>query len=263
MHPVITLLTDFGTRDHYVAAMKGVILSMLPEAVLVDISHDVEPQDVAGAAWLLDGCWQEYPQGTVHLVVVDPGVGSRRKAIAVASAGRILVGPDNGLFTFALDEEGASAREIAAPEIVKPDPNPVFHGRDIFAPTAAALAGGFAFERIGPPLPHPVRLEQPAPEVNSGKVSGEVISIDRFGNLVTNVSPAHLGRAGIDPDEMVVEIAGRLVSNFVVYYDAAPSGEAVVLTGSRGLLELACKNGDAARTLGAARGDKLTITPSR
>jgi S-adenosylmethionine hydrolase len=260
MRPVITLLTDFGTRDHYVAAMKGVILSNLPEATLVDISHEVGPQDVFEAAWLLEGCRKDFPAGTVHLAVVDPGVGSGRRAIAVRAAGQVFVGPDNGLFSFVIArEEVTHVREIRAKAIVRADASPVFHGRDIFAPAAAELAGGFDFKQIGPPVDDPKQLVLPVPELEEGTVRGEVIHIDRFGNLITNIPAVYLSKAGIASSGMSAEIAGRRISTLVEQYAAAPADQPVVLVGSRGLMEVAYRNGSAARALGVSRGDKVVI----
>ena len=264
MAKIITLLTDFGLRDHYVAAMKGAILSGQPDAILVDISHEVEPQDVAGAAWLLEGCRKEFPPGTVHVAVVDPGVGGERKAIALSAGGHYFVGPDNGIFTPVLENEtGSTAREITESSILRPQPSAVFHGRDIFAPAAAALAGGFDFEEIGPIVETPVRIALPEAATGDGIVSGEVKHIDRFGNLITNIKPGQLINAGIEPRAMTAEISGTRIEMFVDHYASAPQGEAVLLVGSRGFLEVACRDGSAAEVLGAARGERLVITRSR
>ncbi|HUX06221.1 MAG TPA: SAM-dependent chlorinase/fluorinase [Acidobacteriota bacterium] len=260
MPRIITLLTDFGLRDHYVSAMKGVILSKLPEASLVDISHQIEPHDVVEAAWVLEGCRGEFPPGTVHLAVVDPGVGSQRKAIALSAAGHYFVGPDNGIFTLVLENEGSTqAREIHEESLISSDPSAVFHGRDIFAPAAAALAGGFDFSNIGAAVASPVRLALPEAVAGTALVSGEVMHVDRFGNLVTNIKPSLLVNAGIEPRAMTAEVAGRRIETFVEHYASAPPGETVLLTGSRGLLEIALRDGSAARVLTAGRGAKVVI----
>jgi S-adenosylmethionine hydrolase len=180
--PAITLLTDFGTADGYVAEMKGVLLCAVPAVPLLDMSHDVPAHDVEFARLTLARYWRRYPAGTVHLVVVDPGVGSERAAIAVASDGRYLVGPDNGVLSpalFALD-----AHAVALP--VSANASPTFHGRDVFAPAAASLARGAELHELGEPMLEPVRRRTPQPVRRAdGAIEGEVLTIDRFGNALT------------------------------------------------------------------------------
>ena len=191
MRPIITLLTDFGTADGYVAEMKGVILSHATEAQVVDLSHEVPPQDVEAGRLAVARYWRRFPPGTVHLVVVDPGVGSPRAALAVASDGRYLVGPDNGVLSPAL--LAAEARAVALR--VPAGAAPTFHGRDVFAPAAAALAAGAALDTLGTPLAEPVVRRTAEPRRRSdGAIVGEVITIDRFGNAVTNVVGLRGGR---------------------------------------------------------------------
>jgi S-adenosyl-L-methionine hydrolase (adenosine-forming) len=248
--PAITLLTDFGTADGYVAEMKGVLVCAAPAVPLLDMSHDVPPHDVEFARLTLARYWRRYPVGTVHMVVVDPGVGSDRAAIAIASDGRFLVGPDNGVLSpalFALD-----ARAVSLP--INQHASPTFHGRDVFAPAAASLACGVALDELGEPLSDPVRRRTPqAVRRLDGAIDGEVLTIDRFGNALTNL----LVR---DVEMVLLELGGpsrqfRLVRT---YADARP-GEGVALIGSNGFLELAVRDGSAAQLFTLRRGDRVTV----
>ena len=246
MRPLVTLLTDFGTADGYVAEMKGVLLAQAPEAQLVDAAHDVPPQDVESARLALARYWRRYPEGTVHLAVVDPGVGSERRALAVASHGRLLVGPDNGVLSPALLLPGARAVSLPVPTNV----SATFHGRDVFAPAAARLAGGVSLEALGEPCHDPVVRRTPeAHRLADGAVRGEVIAVDRFGNLITNL----IARRGA-----TFELAGRRIPLARTYADAVP-GALVALTGSSGLVEIAQRDGHAARELGLVRGASVVM----
>jgi S-adenosylmethionine hydrolase len=239
--PLVTLLTDFGTADGYVGEVKGALLMAVPEVGIVDISHDVPPQDVESGRLALARYWRRFPPGTVHLVVVDPGVGADRAAIAVESAGYALVGPDNGVLSPALLVPGARAVSLAVPLHAAP----TFHGRDVFAPAAAALARGTGVAELGSPHEHAVVRRTPEPERwGDGTLQGEVIAVDHFGNAVTNL----LGLRG-----GTLEVAGVALTVVRAYADVAP-GELVAVTGSNGLLEIAERDGSAARRLGLARG---------
>lgn len=247
---VITLTTDFGTADGYVGEMKGVILSAAPGVAVVDITHEIEPQDVAGARLLVERCWRRYPPGTVHVVVVDPGVGSPRRAIAVTADRRFLVGPDNGVLSSALVVPGAEVVTLPVPA----DASATFHGRDVFAPAAARLARGEAIGALGGPHPTPVLLDDPEPvELANGVVTGEVVHADRFGNAVTNL------RGAVAPVGAMVAIAGRELPLVRTYADVR-AGEALALVGSSGRLEIAVRNGHAARVLGLARGSRVMVS---
>jgi S-adenosylmethionine hydrolase len=244
MARIITLLSDYGTADGYVGELKGVILSAIPDAMIVDITHALAPQDVDAARLTLARVWRRFPRGTIHVVVVDPGVGSARTALAVESDGRLLVGPDNGVLSPALITPGA--RVVALP--IPPDASPTFHGRDVFAPAAASLARGRSVDSLGTPFagaqvrrtPEPRRLE-------TGHIAGEVILIDRFGNAVTNLVGRH---------DLVVELDGRHLPVQRTYTDAQP-GEALALVGSVGLIEIAIRDGSAAEELHLSRGDQI------
>jgi len=253
MPRVITLTTDFGLRDPFVGIMKGVLLSICPSARLVDLTHDVEPQDVLGGGLALEAAVAFFPPATVHLAVVDPGVGSARRAIAIRADGYYLVGPDNGLFTFALEGPGSTAVALTAPEYRLPEVSRTFHGRDVFAPAAAYLAAGVPLERLGPPVADPVRLRRPGCRLEEGELIGEVLDADRFGNLVTSI-PA--GRLAEIPGQgaLAVEVAGRLVGGPVGAYAEGGEGAPAVIVGSTGRLEIFVRAGSARRCLGVGRG---------
>lgn len=250
--PVITMLTDFGTADGYVAEMKGVLVCEAPGTPLLDMSHDVPAHDVEFARLTVARYWRRYPAGTVHLVVVDPGVGSSRAALAVESDGRFLVGPDNGVLSpalFALDR-----RVVVLP--ANDTASPVFHGRDIFAPAAAALARGAALDELGERIYDPVRRRTPQPIRRSdGAIEGEVLTLDRFGNAITNLIVR-------DTESVMLEQGheSRPLRVVRTYADAAP-GEAVALVGSSGFLEIAVRDGSAAHAMSIMRGARVVMRP--
>jgi len=244
MRSIITLLTDFGTADGYVGEMKGVLLSLAPDADLVDISHDIAPQDVERARLTLARVWRRFPNGTVHLVVIDPGVGSSRAALAVESDGRWLVGPDNGVLSPALLLPGARVVELMLP----PGASATFHGRDVFAPAAAALARGEPIDALGPAASAPVIRRTPEPMRGAdGSLHGQVILVDRFGNAVTNIITARGGVVSVGRLELIVRHT----------YADVPEGEPLALVGSTGFIEIAIRNGDAARALTLERGSSV------
>lgn len=248
MRALITLFTDFGTADGYVAEMKGVLYELAPNVDVVDLSHDVPPQGVEHARLAVARYWRRFPANTVHLVVVDPGVGSERAALAVASDGRYLVGPDNGVLSPALLFGDARALRLAVPAHAAP----TFHGRDVFAPAAAALAAGAAIDTVGVPFATPVIRRTPnAVRGPDGALLGEVIAIDRFGNLVTNL---------VTTGDHIVEFARRRLPLRVTYRDVAP-GTLVAMVGSSGLVEIAVRDGHAAHSLGAEVGAPVTLRP--
>jgi len=246
MRPIITLLTDFGTVDGYVGEMKGVLLSAAPDAEIVDITHDIPPQDVERGRLTLARVWRRFPPGTIHLVVVDPGVGSARDAIAVSSEGFYLVGPDNGVLSPAL--LAASARVVSLP--VSRHAAATFHGRDVFAPAAAALARGERLDAIGVEAGNPIVRRTPEPTRRAdGAIEGEVIFVDRFGNAVTNLIGARGG---------TIEVGGLSIDLRRTYAEV-DTGRPLALVGSTGLVEIAVRGGDAARTLGLERGSVVAL----
>lgn len=244
---IIALLTDFSTADSYVAEMKGVLLSALPDATLVDITHSIPPGDVRSAAHVLGRVSSRFPPGTVFLAVVDPGVGTTRAALAITAAGRYFVGPDNGLFTPVLSG-AAEVIELPTPA----DASPTFHGRDLFAPAAAALASGQAPAALGTPFGGtPMRFEYTEPHYEGKTVVGQVVYVDRFGSLVTNLTPE------LVPPYARIEIedvdAGPLRRTFG---DVATGG-LVCYVGSGGEVEVAVRDGSAARRLGIGVGGRV------
>jgi S-adenosylmethionine hydrolase len=251
---LLTLLTDFGTADYYVAAVKGTVLQLAPGTTLVDISHDVPPGDVETAAFLLAAAASSFPDGTVHLAVVDPGVGSDRRILAVRTASALFLAPDNGLLTPFLDA-AAGVRAVERPDLFLPGPGQTFHGRDRFAPVAAWLLRGGAEAELGPEAGDPVRLAAPAPRREPGKISGRVIHVDRYGNLVTDVPAGWLPAAPCR-----AEVGGRATSRRAGHYAEIPPGEAAMLPGSLGTVELSLNGEDLAGCWGVARGAAVEIT---
>jgi hypothetical protein len=243
----ITLLTDFGTADGYVAAMKGAIAQIAPSAMIDDASHAILPGDIVGAALALKRYWKLYPEGTVHVAIVDPGVGSERRALAIEVDGRRLVGPDNGVFTFVL-QAANHAVVLELDTVLAAGPvSQTFHGRDLFAPAAAQLAAGVPLAQLGHVITDPVALTMPAPIATEASVRGEVVQIDRFGNLVSNIG-AELLRPGY-----VARVAEREMPVVTTYTDAAV-GELLALINSDNLVEIAVRDGSAAMVLDVQRG---------
>lgn len=244
--PIITLLTDFGTADGYVAEMKGVLVSAAPDIAVMDMSHDIPPQDVEAARLALARYWRRFPPGTVHIVVVDPGVGTERAALAVSSSGQFLLGPDNGVLSpalFALDAE-----IVALP--IPPSAAHTFHGRDVFAPAAANLAINVPLHSLGDSITSVVRKRTPeAHRRGDGSIVGEVITIDRFGNAVTNL----VTRAGGS-----ILAGGYRMSIARTYSDVGESQPTAVI-GSTGFVEIAVRNGHAANRLQLRRGDEVVL----
>jgi S-adenosylmethionine hydrolase len=249
----ITLLTDFGTRDGFVGAVKGVLATLAPDALVDDVAHDLPRGDARAAARALARYWRRYPEGTVHVVVVDPGVGTARAGLACASAGRLLVGPDNGVLTPALGRaSGGGSRCVRIDDrALGSAVAPTFHGRDVFAPAAAALATGRPLAALGAALGDPVLVEEPAAVREGDGAVGEVVALDRFGNATTNI-PGAWG------DRSVLEVAGLRVPVARTYGDVDP-GEPVAVVDSEGRLEVAVRDGSAADRLGIAPGTSVRL----
>jgi len=257
--PIVTLTTDFGTRDPWVGIMKGVILGIAPTARLVDLSHDVAAQDILEGALCLEAAAPFFPRGTIHLAVVDPGVGSARRAIAVRAGGQYYVGPDNGLLSLAFAQAPTpmAAVELTAAEYRLSPLSRTFHGRDLFAPAAAHLAAGVALERFGRAIADPVRLVLPVSQRAGDHVRGEVLAVDRFGNLVTSLRGEDL--SGLASSKLVVEIGEvRLGAPLSAYADAPPGGLGAIV-GSTGRLEIFARDGSAHAMLGRGRGAPVVL----
>lgn len=277
MAPVITLTTDFGTNDAYAASLKGAILSINPDSHIIDISHDIEPQNIRQAAFLIHTVHSSFPAGTMHLVIVDPGVGGVRRAVALRTPEAFFIAPDNGVLSYIIDEycsgliqdgtmqdNGTSASTICsqlyAVSLIRQQywrnpVSPVFHGRDIFAPVAAHLSLGTSLEELGERITELQTLALPHTITGAdGSIEGCIIHIDTFGNLVTNIKTAQI--AGAD---YIVSIHRCPVKGINNYYAEMEGLGAVA--GSNGYLEISCRNGSAQKQLNAVVGDKVYVTP--
>ncbi len=257
--PIVTLLTDFGTSDHYVAAMKGVILSICPEAELVDITHDITPYAISEGAYTLAQAWRCFPKGTTHLAVVDPGVGSIRRAILAQADGHRFVAPDNGLLSFILRAvPGATVREISRNRFFRNPVSRTFHGRDIFAPVTAHLARGIAPNRFGNVITDTLVGDFSAVlQAESGIWLASVLKIDRFGNIISNLDTGKFGRIAAEPFRL--KIGRKTISTFHHTYAEACRHEIFALFGSSGYVEISSNQSDAASKLGVKAGSPVTL----
>jgi len=257
--PIITLLTDFGLADQYVAVMKGVILSTCPGACLVDISHEIAPFSIAEGAYTLAQAWKYFPKGTTHLAVVDPGVGSARRPIVAEVDGHRFVTPDNGLLSLVFGSQaGWKVREITARRYFREPVSHTFHGRDIFAPVAAYLAQGLAPIRLGKAITDPVLGSFAKPvQLAEGHWRGAILKIDRFGNLITNFDWATFQTIANRPFRL--KAGRRTVTGYQTTYAAAPAGRLFALAGSTGYLEVSMRESSAAKILGTTPGQTIEL----
>jgi hypothetical protein len=245
---IITILTDFGTADHYVAEIKGVLLSRTAGITLVDVTHGVSPGDVRSGAYILGRTWHRFPPGTTHLAVIDPGVGTARAALAFTAHGHGFVGPDNGVFTPVLQDAEVEAVVLAVHQTA----SPTFHGRDVFAPAAAALAAGVPLRTLGEPFERiPERLAYTAPHHEGKTIVGEVVYIDRFGSLVTNLT------TDLVPAYATLEVEDLDLGPLRSTYADVTAGGLLAYVGSGGAIEIAVRNGSAARRLGVGVGGRV------
>ena len=257
-HSIITLLTDFGTKDHYVGALRGVILSINPEAKLVDISHHISPQNILEGAFLLSNVYSYFPYGTTHLVVVDPGVGTERKPIIVNGETFFFVGPDNGIFGLIYDQlKIYSVFELTNADFFLQPVSETFHGRDIFAPVAAYLSRGVSPPEMGKEIKDFHRLSFPQPWLEKKKIRGKVIYIDSFGNLITNITVNHLKRLEKTPKK--IKIRENVISGLSKNYQEVKKGTLLATIGSSNFLEISVREGSAQKKLKIKEGDAIEV----
>lgn len=257
---IIALLTDFGMRDPFVGVMKGVILGHFPQARLVDLTHEIEPQDVQAGAFALEGAWRYFPEGTVFVSVIDPGVGSNRRVIYSTREGRLFLAPDNGLLSYVIRHDDP-IYSLDIDKFSLPVRSSTFHGRDIFAPAAAKLAMGYPPEHAGEAVHRMQTLDRAKPKLDrDGSLLGEIVSVDRFGNLISTIAREDLSAFGSGRTEgLVVSLGKQSVGKIMKHYAEAKPGEPLALVNSLGHLEVAVRDGSAAKTLGVTRGAEVRV----
>jgi len=258
MSRVITLTTDFGLQDHYVSAMKAVMLGIAPEARFIDISHDIPPQDIMAGAWVIRNAALLFPPNTVHLVVVDPGVGTDRNAVILKVWDQYLVGPDNGIFSLFFDEFNYDAYRLNNKKFWREDTSDTFHGRDIFAPVAAHLSKGVDPEEMGEPIKDLVTYRWAVPIADKDGIQGWIVHIDRFGNLVSNI-PESLYQEVIGKKKAKIYVGTSILEKTSKTFGDVEEGEAVAFTGSSGMIEIGINKGNAAQMLGVQKGAQVTV----
>jgi S-adenosylmethionine hydrolase len=257
--PVVAFLSDFGTRDHYAGAMKGVVLGVCPDATLVDIGHDIPAHDVAAGAFELAACYRYFPPGTIFLVVVDPGVGSSRRGIAAECGDCKFVAPDNGVLSAVFrDTPPKKVVELTERKYARATVSRTFEGRDRFAPAAGWLAKGIPLTSLGKSIANYHVIELPAPTIGHGEITGEIVRVDRFGNLISNIDHRMFAQLA-DRGSLVMTAGDRDVRRLVATYAEASRGELCALFGSTGHLEIAVNAGNAAEMLGLSRGAKVRV----
>lgn len=255
----ISMLTDFGRRDHYVGVMKAVITSINPSVAIIDISHDIPPQNLFFAVHLLRSSYRYFPEESVHLVVVDPGVGGKRRKIAVEAEGHFFVGPDNGILGSLLDgKDVKQAVELKNERFFLHPVSQTFHGRDVFAPVAAHISLGVPLHEFGPPADNLEKIPMASPISRLRGISGQVIYIDHFGNLVTNIS-AELWQQVVGDRAFTIKIAGVGIAELSSSYDSVSPGVPLAIFGSGGMLEVSISMGNAAKMLKAKIGDVVDV----
>jgi S-adenosylmethionine hydrolase len=260
VRPVIALLTDFGTQDHYAGTMKGVMLGICPDVTLVDITHDIPPHDVTAGALELAASYKYFPAGTIFVAVVDPGVGSTRRGVAADTGDYRFVAPDNGVLTLVLRESPPKKIvELTERRYARPTVSRTFEGRDRFAPAAAWLAKGTQLPALGRPVSDVQKLDIPSPEAGADTVRGAVVRVDRFGNLVTNIDRKSVERLH-QGGAIAIDAAGQRIERLVATYAELPADGVGALFGSTDHLELAAPSSSAAERLGLARGAVVTVT---
>lgn len=267
MSTIVSLTTDFGNKDPFAGSVKGAILKVNPESRIVDISHEVSPQDIWEAAFILKSAYNYFPKGTIHLAVVDPGVGSGRRPIIVVTESYYFVGPDNGIFSLVYREaERMRVHHITASHYYLPSPGPTFHGRDIFAPVAAWLAKGIPSGNFGEVIEDYVKLNVPVPQKSPNGIDGHVIHIDRFGNLITNITFKDIQTLlpeGASAGLISISTAGKEIKGLKNFYAESAPGEAGAIINSSGYLEIFLYKQNARTALSIKRGEAVKLTLRR
>lgn len=257
----ITITSDFGLSDHYTAAMKGAILSINPAATITDISHLIPAQDIMEGAFTIASAYSFFPVSTVHVAVVDPGVGSDRRGIVIETERYLFVGPDNGIFSLALkNEKIVRTLDITNSELMLPEVSATFHGRDIFAPVAAHLTLGIDPATVGEPLDAPETLAIPSPTLSATTIEGIIIQTDRFGNLITNITGEEIKALGADERRVTVDIGRTVLRGIHLTYSSVGKGELIALIGSSGFMEIAANMASAKEALGSNTNDPIRLT---
>jgi S-adenosylmethionine hydrolase len=254
---VITLTTDFGASDHFVGAMKGVILGIAPRARIVDITHEIAPYALSEAAFVIAQAWRYFPKRTIHVVIVDPGVGSARRPILAEAGGHYFIAPDNGVLSMIYDAAPHKVRVISNPKLMRNEISRTFHGRDIFAPAAAHLARGVTAARFGKLIDDPVRFTTKPSQVSKHKWSGTVLKVDRFGNLITNFHIGDFPEVKTRPVELRVGL--ETIHRLALTYAETGIGEVSAIVGSSGYIELSANQASAAQTLGCGAGAAVEL----
>jgi S-adenosylmethionine hydrolase len=257
--PIITLTTDFGTSDHLVGSMKGVILNINPAARIVDINHSVVPYDILDGALSLANAYSFFPPRTIHVIIVDPGVGTERRPILVSGEKHFFVAPDNGVLSPIYEREACTVRHVTAEHYFLNPISPTFHGRDIFAPTAGWLSKAYQTEAFGEVITDFVRFAMPKAKSTEQAVKGVVLHVDAFGNLMTNLTAEEIPADALDGGPIKLAVGGKQVVKFARTFASGSQGEPIAFLGSVGYVEIAVNRGSAARTLGVNRGAEVTL----
>jgi hypothetical protein len=254
---IIALLTDFGTKDYFIGAMKGVILSVNSEVKIIDMTHEIEPQNIQSAGFTLASCYRDFPSRTIFVAVVDPGVGSNRRAILVQTDKYFFVAPDNGLLTFIFENESdLRVFELTNPKFFLEKVSRTFHGRDVFAPVAAWLSKGIAPNKFGSEVIDFIRVESAKPKViSASELEAAIIHVDRFGNLITNLKRSDL------PEKFIIEINQTFIEKHLNFYAEAKQDEIFTIWGSAGYLEIAAFQNSASEILQVKAGEKILVKP--
>ena len=259
---LVSFVSDFGHDDWFVGVVHGVLIEICPHARIVDLTHEIPPGQVERAAFVLEAACPDLPPGTVNLAVVDPGVGTGRRALAVRGRGQLFVGPDNGILVWALSDPEAEVRALAEERWFRHPVSRTFHGRDVFAPVAAHLACGTPLDAFGPRISDPARLPRPPARAQDGELMGRVMFVDRFGNALTNLTAASLANAfpGVPEEKLEVRIGSRAIRGLSRSYGDAAIGTLVAIIGSSGRLEIAQVGGSAAIRFGLGEGDPVVVS---